>query len=157
MKIASISEPIRQKMTASGRIFMTRPMVPPTMVRGRNAKQVVATATATGSMTSFEPSIAASIRDLPISRWRWTFSITTIASSTMMPVAMSRPKVEMTLIVMSVLSIRKVASRYETGMPHSASRAWRKPATRARTRTTRIAPEIPLTSTVLSRSRISEV
>ena len=41
--------------------------------------------------TSSAPSIAAVIRSLPISRWRWVFSSTTIAASTIMPMPRARP------------------------------------------------------------------
>jgi hypothetical protein len=41
--------------------------------------------------TSSAPSIAAVIRSLPISRWRWVFSSTTIAASTIMPMPSARP------------------------------------------------------------------
>ena len=41
--------------------------------------------------TSSAPSIAAVIRSLPISRWRWVFSSTTIAASTIIPMPSARP------------------------------------------------------------------
>ena len=41
--------------------------------------------------TSSLPSMAAVIRSLPMCRWRWVFSSTTIAASTIMPMPSASP------------------------------------------------------------------
>src|SRR5271168_4185342 len=65
-----------------------RPTSPPINSSGRNTATKDRLIESTVKPTSLAPAIAASTRVLPCSRWRVTFSKTTMASSTTKPVEM---------------------------------------------------------------------
>ena len=64
---------------------MNSPNTPPIENIGRKAAIVVKVETITGQKTSFAPRDAASIGFMPFSIWRYIFSVTMIASSTIIP------------------------------------------------------------------------
>ena len=76
-----------------------RPIMPGISATGRNTAIVVAAPAMTEAPTSPVPSSAARRAVLPISRWRCTFSITTVVASTTMPTASDNP---MALMLFSV-------------------------------------------------------
>ena len=89
------------------------PAMPEIMVRGRNTHSMVRVEAITEIPTSAVPCTAASLGFSPLSRCDVTFSSTTMASSTTMPMAMDRALMEM------MLSVLPVAKRYS----REASRA----------------------------------
>ncbi len=76
----------------TGNTFMNIPISPLSMRSGRKANTVVKVAVSTAGNISKEPSIAASLGDLPISICLKIFSATTMASSTSIPSAINAPK-----------------------------------------------------------------
>ena len=89
------------------------PDMPEIMVRGRNTHSMVSVEAITEIPTSAVPCTAASLGFSPRSRCEVTFSRTTMASSTTMPIAMDRALIDM------ILSELPVAKRYSS----EASRA----------------------------------
>ena len=89
------------------------PAMPEIMVRGRNTHSMVSVEAMTEIPTSAVPCTAASLGFSPRSRCEVTFSSTTIASSTTMPMAMDRALMDM------ILSVLPVANKYS----NEASRA----------------------------------
>ena len=82
------------------------PAMPDIMVRGRNTHSMVSVEAITEIPTSAVPWTAASVGFSPLSRCDVTFSSTTMASSTTMPMAMDRALMEM------IFSVLPVAYRY---------------------------------------------
>ena len=89
------------------------PAMPEIIVSGRNTQSIVRVEAMTEMPTSEVPCTAASLGFSPFSRCEVTFSSTTMASSTTMPMAMDRALMEM------ILSVLPVANRYSS----EASRA----------------------------------
>ena len=85
--------------TAIGISFMTSPIVPDIISAGMKAKSVVKEAMVTGLNISLAPWTAASLGSIPSSICCWIFSETTMASSTMIPKAISTPISEIILMV----------------------------------------------------------
>ena len=86
-------------MKAKGITAMNLPITPETKQSGRNVITVVNTLEITLGTTSTVPSIAACTRGLPIRRCRSTLSLTTIASSTTIPIAIRKANIESMLSV----------------------------------------------------------
>ena len=82
------------------------PAIPEIMVSGRNTHSMVRVDAITEIPTSAVPCTAASLGFSPRSRCEVTFSSTTMASSTTMPIAMDRALMEM------ILSVLPVPNRY---------------------------------------------
>jgi len=82
---------------------MNRPMTPGIIASGPKAIQVVVTAPTTGSRTAWVPRTAAAEGSSPSWTWAYTFSPTTIASSTIRPIAMIRANM---LIMFSDMPVR---------------------------------------------------
>ena len=95
----SMSDAKTSTATAIGISFMTSPMVPDNMSAGIKANRVVSEAIVTGLNISFAPTTAASLGGIPSSICCCIFSLTTMASSTMIPRAISTPMSEIILIV----------------------------------------------------------
>ncbi len=85
-----VSETTSEIMTAADSVsansLNSRPTMPPKKISGANTAISDSVIERTVKPTSFAPTIAASRRGMPSSRWRDTFSSTTIASSTTKPV-----------------------------------------------------------------------
>ena len=77
---------------------MTSPIVPLIIRAGIKAKSVVSEAIVTGLNISFAPTIAASLGSNPASICCCIFSLTTMASSTIIPSAINTPIKEIMLI-----------------------------------------------------------
>ena len=120
---ASISEPIRAQQTTTGITFINSPKTPPMENIGRNAAIVVSVETTTGQNTSLAPSDAASKGGIPSSMCRNTFSVTIIASSTIIPSTIKKANSETMLIVKSKEKSRITANRKETGIPKAVINA----------------------------------
>ena len=82
------------------------PVMPVTMVRGKNTAISVSVEAITETATSLVPCTAACRGSAPRSMWVVTFSSTTIASSTTMPIEMDNAESEM------MFSVLPVANRY---------------------------------------------
>ena len=82
------------------------PAMPVIIVRGINTHSIVSVEAITEIPTSAVPCTAASLGFSPLSRCDVTFSSTTMASSTTIPMAMDRALMEM------MLSVLPVAKRY---------------------------------------------
>ena len=80
------------------------PAIPWTIVRGRNTQSIVRVEAMTEIPTSEVPCTAASIGFSPFWMWVVTFSSTTMASSTTMPIAIARADIDM---IFSVLPVAK--------------------------------------------------
>ena len=99
---------------ASGR--NKNPPMPGRKANGARTIIVVQVATKTGRITSPQPSSAARMRDFPMSRCRWLFSSSTMASSTNGPMARASP---LRVIMFSVFPVQKrpvTAPRRARGM-----------------------------------------
>ena len=99
MSVDSASETSNVVMKANGITAMNLPITPDTKHSGRKVITVVSTLEITLGTTSTVPSIAAAVRLLPIRRCRSTLSLTTIASSTTMPIAIRKANIESMLSV----------------------------------------------------------
>ena len=95
----SIKEATTKAETAIGISFITSPIVPLIINIGKNEKSVVKEAIVTGFTISFAPKIAASLGGNPSSICCCIFSLTTIASSTTIPIAIKTPTREIIFIV----------------------------------------------------------
>ncbi len=71
-----------------------RPVSPPTKATGTNTADRISAMPTTGADTSFIAWRVASRGDMPCSMWWITASTTTMASSTTMPMARTRPNME---------------------------------------------------------------
>ena len=89
------------------------PAIPLTRVRGRNTQSIVSVEAITEMPTSPVPCTAASLAFSPLSMCEVTFSRTTMASSTTIPIAIARADIEM------IFKVLPVANRYTS----DASRA----------------------------------
>ena len=78
------------------------PDIPLTIVSGKNTAIMVSVEAITEIATSFVPCTAACFGSEPRSIWVVTFSSTTIASSTTIPMAIERDESEIILIVFPV-------------------------------------------------------
>ena len=78
---------------------MNLPITPDTKHSGRNVITVVSTLEITLGTTSTVPSMAAVTRFLPMRRCRSTLSLTTMASSTTIPIAIRNANIESMLSV----------------------------------------------------------
>ena len=74
------------------------PVMPDTMVNGKNTPIMVRVDAITEMATSFVPWMAACLGSEPRSMWLVTFSSTTMASSTTLPMAIERHDSEIMLI-----------------------------------------------------------
>ena len=95
----SINEANTKALKAMGISFITSPKVPLIIREGIKANRVVIDAMVTGFAISFAPITAASFGGTPSSICCCTFSLTTMASSTMIPSAINTPTNEIILIV----------------------------------------------------------
>ena len=80
------------------------PVIPVTIVRGKNTAIIVSVEATTEMATSFVPCIAACDGAEPRSMCVVTFSKTTMASSTTIPMAIESDESEMMLIVLPVMA-----------------------------------------------------
>ena len=78
---------IMVKTTVNPNCLKNCPMIPCKNAIGPNTEITTKVVAKTASATSFVPSIDARIGDLPISKWRKIFSLTTMASSINSPTA----------------------------------------------------------------------
>ena len=88
---------------------------------GKNTTQKVMTATRIGIATSWVPSMAACIRDLPISRCLTVFSSTTMDWSRIMPTARASPPRVMLLIELPRANSPMNAARNDSGSATTAT------------------------------------
>ena len=105
---------------------MNSPKTPPIENIGKNAAIVVSVDTTTGQKTSFAPIDAASIGGIPSSICRNIFSVTIIASSTIIPNTIRNANSETMLIVKSKQKSKMTANKKETGIPNAVIKATRK-------------------------------
>ncbi len=83
-------------MVSANCLYML-PTSPPSMATGMNTADRISAMPITGAETSFIAWIVASFGLMPCSRWWITASTTTIASSTTMPMASTRPNIDSVL------------------------------------------------------------
>ena len=83
---------------------------------GTNTATIDKVVAMTAKPISLVASRAARIRGLPISRWRWVFSITTIASSTKMPIESESASMVMLLSVKPMKSMNAKVPITEVGI-----------------------------------------
>ena len=134
---------------------MISPIWPDTMKSGRKAATLVSVAAITGASIRRAPSSAASAGPAPAARWVTACSPTTMASSTMMPMAMMSANRLTMLIVWPVSIITPRVASSETGMPTVTQKATRVLRKMNSTSTTRASPLTPLRSSMLMRSSMS--
>ena len=89
--------------------------MPPKKATGTNTAQSTSTMAIMGPLTSCMALIAACLRGSPCSIWRSTFSTTTIASSTTMPMARTMPNKVRVLIEKPSISNPAKVPINETG------------------------------------------
>ena len=99
MKSASKRETAKITITTTGKGHQNFPVSPGISKRGIKAIIVVAILKITGRETSLVPAIAASIGLSPFLRYSYTFSPTTMASSTTIPSTTRNPNMEIMLIL----------------------------------------------------------
>ncbi len=126
----------------------SRPMIPPISRMGMKTAISDRLMETTVKPTSRAPCMAASIRVIPDSRWRETFSSTTMASSTTNPVAMVRAMRERLLRLKPARYITASVPMRETGTATAGMRV-AGPSRRKRntTSTTRITASASVRST----------
>src|SRR5450759_299111 len=83
---ATNSETETAKATVRPNCTKNRPMMPFMVATGTKTARIDAVVAMTARPISAVASLAACMGDLPISRWRWMFSMTTMASSIRMPI-----------------------------------------------------------------------
>ena len=142
-------------MKAKGMTAMNLPITPDTKHSGRNVITVVSTLEITLGTTSTVPSIAAVVRLFPMRRCRSTLSLTTIASSTTMPIAIRKANIDSMLSVWSVPNISAPVPSIENGIPIATQKAIFRSRNRASITNTMISPWKPLLRSISSRSRTS--
>ena len=119
-------------------------MRPSMKASGTNATHVVSTAATTGAPTSPAPFSAAMRGGLPCLSFVKMFSPITIASSTMRPSTMMRPKRDMRLMLAPATSISTKVPANETASPMVTQKATRISRKIASVITTRIRPIVAL-------------
>jgi hypothetical protein len=149
----SMSEKIRQSPTTFAMAPKKSRMKPGESAIGTKAQIVVSTPKITGTETSWVPMIAAR-RGASARSWCvWTFSPTTIASSTRSPSTRMKAKRVSTSIERPTLGKAARAPRKEIGIPIATHRARRSRRKSARIVNTRTKPVSPLFTRIPSRSR----
>ena len=146
---------MRTQTTTSGIARMIWPIRPDTMNSGKKAAIVVSVAAITGASIRRAPRSAAPTAPAPAERCVTACSLTTIASSTMMPTAMMSAN-RLTMLMdwpVSIITPRVASS--ETGIPTVTQKATRALRNTNRTTITRARPLAPLRSNMLMRSSIS--
>ena len=103
---AAVVDTIIMMLTIHPSCLNIIPAMPLIIVSGRNTHSMVRVDAITEIPTSDVPCTAASLGRSPLARWVDTFSSTTIASSTTMPMAMAKADIEM------IFSVLPVANRY---------------------------------------------
>ena len=83
---------------------------------GTKTMQMARVATIAGVATSAAPSRMACRSGVPMSMWRWLFSIATVASSTRMPTARASPPSVMTLSVWPMTYSTLMDARMDSGI-----------------------------------------
>ena len=142
-------------MNANGITAMNLPITPDTKQSGKKVITVVSTLEMTLGITSTVPSIAAAERLLPIRRCRSTLSLTTIASSTTMPIAIRNANIESMLSVWSVEYMSAPVPSIENGIPIATQKAILRSRKRASMTNTITRPCMPLEISMSRRSRTS--
>ena len=104
-------------MSTMGRMRSTWPMVPVMKTSEPNTSSVVANEDIMPGSTCFTPSIAACIGVSPLDMRAAIFSAMTMASSISRPTPMSRPTMDIMLMVTPIAGSMKKAPRNETGSP----------------------------------------
>ena len=99
---AAVVETIMMMLTIQPSCLNMIPAMPLTIVSGRNTQSIVRVEAMTEMPTSEVARTAASFGFSPRSRWVETFSRTTIASSTTMPIAIESADIEMMFSVLPV-------------------------------------------------------
>ena len=103
---AAVVETTMMMLTIQPSCLNITPAIPEIIVNGTNTQSIVSVEAITEIPTSEVPCTAASLGFSPRSRWVVTFSRTTMASSTTMPMAMDRADMEM------IFNELPVAKRY---------------------------------------------
>ena len=99
---AAVVEMIMMMLTIQPSCLNMIPAIPETMVRGRNTQSIVNVEAITEIPTSEVPWTAASVGFSPRSKCVETFSSTTMASSTTIPIAMDKADIDMMFNVLPV-------------------------------------------------------
>ena len=107
---ATTSEHSRAKLTTYASCLNIWAEIPPRNSTGTKTAIVVSVDAVMAVETSRLPTVAASRLLLPSSRWRYTFSSTTIALSTSMPTPSAKPPNE---IVFSVNPLKNISANVE--------------------------------------------
>ncbi len=106
------------------------PVRPPTKATGMNTADRMSAIPITGADTSFMACTVASRGFMPCSMWCMTASTTTMASSTTMPIASTRPNIDSVLTEKPSIGKKMKVPMIETGTVRSgmivALRFWRK-------------------------------
>jgi hypothetical protein len=140
-------------MTIVGMSPRNLPIVPPMKRRGEKAATVVKTAKMTGMPTRCVPRMEASKGSPVPSCSAYTFSPTTMASSTTMPMERMKPKRDRRLIDTSRYCMRMNVPVNDKKMPTEVQKASRGARKRVSVRTTRNSPKMPFSINRLSRLR----
>ena len=114
------------------------PTSPPSRATGTNTAERMRAMPMTGADTSFMAWTVASLGLFPCSRWWMTASTTTMASSTTIPMASTRPNIESVLTENPSMGKKMNVPMRETGMVSNgmivARKFWRKMNTTSVTR-----------------------
>ena len=135
--------------TTLGNTFRNLPIIPSIIRSGIKAATVVKTAAITGHMTSEAPLTAASFGSIPSSMFLWTFSITTIASSTTIPSTRTSAKRLRLFIVIPKYCMSQKVIMNENGIPIAANIAFLQPMKTRSVRNTRMIPSTAEDDSVL--------
>ena len=142
--IATTSENSSEKLTVSAWSRNSWPAMPVMNTIGKNTATDVSVAAVIAVPTSLVPSVAASRRERPSSRWRTTFSSTTTALSTSMPTASAMPPSDMMFSDRSNMYIMTNVPITDTGIARPVMNVAR--ASRRNRYRTRIASRPPMSA-----------
>jgi hypothetical protein len=124
------SETSTAKVTVIPNWKKNRPTIPFITATGTNTATMENVVASTASPISAVASAAARRAGLPISRWRWMFSMTTMASSTRIPIDSDRASMVMLLKVKPITLMKAKVATTEVGIARAlirvARKSWRK-------------------------------
>ena len=124
------------KLTVRPNWKKKRPMIPFMTATGRNTAMMQEVVASTARPISLVASDAACSGGLPISRWRWMFSMTTMASSTRMPIDSDSASMVMLLKVKPITWMKAKVATTDVGMARALINVARKSCKKNRITTT---------------------
>ena len=150
---ATTRDEVNTTIRVMGRCFMNSPMISFQNTNGKNAARVVAVEAIMGMAISPTARQAASHKGTPCRTKRWIFSTTTMALSTSIPRARTRPNNTIIFTVEPRIPSTTNEINMDMGMANPTKRALRNPRKKNNMEITKIIPIIMLFSRLETMSR----